>query len=118
MSDKKVVKSLKLTEIAGIEINSKIEYLGFKVVLNKGALIKNAKNDAAKYLSVIKGKIQTQHEPLIKLIFGAFFKSPLIYFFTPLYAAGIINRNDVFQYEAQLKRKNLLLPNEITSAVI
>jgi hypothetical protein len=118
LSDQKEVKLLKLTEIAGIEIKSEIKYLGFKFALRKDAFIQNAKNDATKCLSVIKGKIQTQHEPLKKLILGAFFKILLIYFFSPLYAAGIINRNDVFQYEAQLKRKNILFQNDNASAII
>lgn len=67
---------------------------------------------------MLKGKIQTQHEPLRKLIFGAYFKSLIIYFFTPLYSAGVVNRNDIFMYEAKLKRQNLLLPGDIKSTVI
>lgn len=66
----------------------------------------------------IKSKIQTQHESLKNLIFGSFFKSLIIYFMTPLYAAGAINRQEIVMYEASLKRKNLLLPNDITSTAV
>ena len=71
-----------------------------------------------KFLISIKGKIQTQHKSLKKLIFGSFFKGLIIYFMTPLYSAGAINRQEIVMYEASLKRKNHLLPNDITSAAV
>lgn len=76
-------------------------------------MISNAKRDAQKYLGLLRGKIQKQHEPLRKIIFSFYFKSLIIYFFTPVCAAGIVNRNDIKMYEASLKEKNLLLPIDI-----
>ena len=71
-----------------------------------------------KLLRSIKGKIQTQSSKLLQTIHGAFYKSHIIYFFTPLYAASVINRNDIVMYEASLQRKQMLLSGDIKSKTI
>lgn len=116
MSDHKDLVGI--LDFEGIKVCKEIKYLGHKISLSRKQLIHDAKEEATKYLLLIKGKIQTQHESLKRIIFGAFFKSIIIYFLTPLYAAGAIDRNDILMHEAGLKRRNLLLPNDISSKVI
>jgi hypothetical protein len=101
-----------------INVVQQIKYLGCKISLSKKQLINDAKQTAQKYMSFIRGRIQTNSEKLQKVIHGAFYKSLLIYFFTPLYAARIISRNEIEMFEASLIRKQLLLPNDIKSNVI
>ena len=82
-----------VTELEGIQTANQIRYLGYNICLSRKQLIHNAKAQAKQYLSSIKGKIQTNKQHLQKIIFSSFFKSLIIYFFTPLYAAGIITKN-------------------------
>ena len=53
----------------------------------------------------MKGKIRSNDENTNALIFSAFYRSLLIYFLTPIYAAGGINKLQIDLMEANLKRK-------------
>lgn len=52
------------------------------------------------------------------MIFGAYYRSLLIYYLTPIKAAGTIAKLEIDNLEAKLKRKLNLLPGGIKSAVI
>ena len=41
------------------KLKKKLSILGYRIMLSKGELIQNAKRDAAKYLGLLKGKLQT-----------------------------------------------------------
>jgi hypothetical protein len=83
----------KASVIGGIKVVKTFKYLGVKISLSRNKLISDAKASAKQYLATIRGKIQTGKTHLLKQIHSAFFKSMLIYFFTPLYAARIFSRN-------------------------
>ena len=72
----------------------------------------------AKFIPYLRGRIQTRSDELQRLILGAFYKSLLIYFFTPIAAAGAIKKEEVIDLETAFVWKQLLLPNNIKSLAI
>ena len=88
MCDKKTT----ITEIAGIKIVKKIKYLGVKISCDRKTIRKDAELACKKYIGYIKDKIQTKETGLKNLIHGAFYRSLIIYFFTPLLGAGLVSK--------------------------
>lgn len=88
------------------------------VSCERDKVIKDAKHSCSKYLAALRGKLHTSSEELTQLIYGAFHRSLAIYYFTPLFAAGLINREFIDNYETQVIRKHLRIPNDVKSKVI
>ena len=107
-----------LTEIEGVAIKSTVKYLGMKLSCSRDTLKKDAKAACKKYLAFIRGKIQTENEHLSRIIHATFYRNLMIYFFTPLVASGVMSEKEVNNFEAYLKRRQHLLPNDIKSSVI
>jgi hypothetical protein len=105
-------------EIAGVKVVKSFKYLGFKVTCDRKALIKDARQSCKKYLQSIKGRIRSSDEQLNKLIYAAFYRSLLVYYMTPIYAAGLIKKHEIDNLEAELLRKQNLMPNDVRSTVI
>ena len=70
-------------EICSVKIVEKIRYLGIYVKL----------------------KIRSNNLDLVRLIFSAFYRSMLIYYLTPVYAAAAINEEDINKLETQIIRE-------------
>ena len=69
-----------------------MKYLGLSISCDRGKLLKDAKASIKRFVGYIKGKIQTKDKELQQLIHGAFYRSVLIYYFTPLLGAGIVSK--------------------------
>ncbi len=62
-------------------------------------LLKNMKNKLQKFMGYLKNRIRTNNLDLARIIFSAFYRSLLIYYITPLYAAGAVNQKDIDKLE-------------------
>ena len=49
---------------------------------------------------------------------AAYYRSLMVYFFTPLVASGLMSDSEVDKFEASITRKKKLLPIDIESSVI
>lgn len=58
-------------------------------------------------MTYLKGRIQTNNLQLTQIIFSAFYRSLLIFFMTPLYAAGAVTEAEINTLEEQIIRKQL-----------
>ena len=90
-----------------------MKYLGLTLVCDRLQLIKSAKNKCKKFVHFVKGRIRTNSQELTQLIIAAYFRSLLVYYITPLYAAGAIGRDALLNMEANFVRKQLLIPPDI-----
>lgn len=114
ISDLKEMKGVE--EVKEIKITKKIKYLGMQISCDRQQILKDVKKCCKKYLMSIKGKIQTEDESTRAMIFSAFYRSLLIYYFTPIFAAGAITKIEIDNMEAHLKQN--LLPNDIKSEIL
>ena len=67
---------------------------------------------------MVKGKIQSRNQELNNKIHSAFYRYLLVYYLTPLLAAGAITKVEIMDFEAQLMKKQLLLPNNVRNKVV
>ena len=116
LSDRKDLAEI--NDIGGIKRAEKLKYLGSTLSCDRKQLVRDAKAKCTKFMQYVKGKIQTQNETLQRIIHGAFYRSLIVYHFTPLLGAGVVNVADIERYEIHLARKQYLLPNDIKSDVI
>ena len=63
------------------------------------------KAQVKKYIGYVKLKIRSNNLDLVRLIFSAFYRSMLIYYLTPVYAAAAINEEDINKLETQIIRE-------------
>lgn len=66
----------------------------------------------------IKGKIRVQDLTAVALIFSAYHRSLMIYFLTPLSAAGAITKKELHDMEAFLKKQMYGLEGDITNDLV
>jgi len=116
LTDREDLKSVKTIE--GIEVRPQIKYLGLNVMCDRGALIKETKKNCRKFLGFVRGRIQTKDKELFALIMGAFYRSLICYYFTPLLGAGVVSKAQIHSFELQQIRKQHLMPNDIKSQAI
>ena len=76
-----------------------MNYFGMELSYDRKSLAKDAKTKCQKFMNFIKVKIQTNDEGLRKTMHEAFHRSLLIYFLTPLYAAGAINKEKISSWK-------------------
>jgi hypothetical protein len=57
-----------------------------------------------KYQNFMKSKLRVNEQKTMALIMAAFYRSLLIYFCVPLYAAGAISEQQVENMEVEFKR--------------
>jgi hypothetical protein len=69
-------------------------------------------------MSYIKGRIQTKNIDLMAVLFAAFYRSMMIYFLTPLYAAGAMTEKEVEQMELQFIRNQFGLKGDVKNVDI
>ena len=81
-------------------------------------ITKDAKAAVRKFAGYIKGTIQSNNKELQQLIHGAFYRSLLIYYFTPLLGAGVVSKVQINNIESALIRKQMLLPLDISSGLL
>ena len=88
------IKDLKdVKEIEGIKVTNSFKYLGMKISCDRKKVVDVAKNNCSKFLHILRGKLNSSNEELTALIYGAFHRSLAIYYFTPLFSAGLITRD-------------------------
>lgn len=81
-------------------------------------MVRDAKKQIRKNINQLRYLIKTKDTKVYHSLFTAFVRSLIIYHFTPLLAAGIIDVSDIEHFEMFLLRKMLGLPNDVKSAVI
>jgi hypothetical protein len=78
--------------------------LGLQLSCDRQQIIKDAKSSCKRYIGYIKGKIQTTKGELLKLMIAAYYRSLMVYYFTPLIASGLMSDTEVDKFEATLTR--------------
>lgn len=71
----------------------------------------DAKARSRKFLGLIKGKEQIRDKSLANLIQGAYYRSLVAYYFTPQVGAGVVSKHDHENFEIELQKKQILIPN-------
>ena len=66
-------------------------------------------------MGYIKGRLQTKNTALMHILFSAFYRSLMIYFFTPIFAAGAITEEEISKFEALLIREQFGLKGDFKS---
>ena len=66
-------------------------------------------------MGFLRGKIRTEHMDTVGIIYSAYYRSLLIYFLTPLFAAGAITEYEIDKMEAHIKKSQYGLKGDITS---
>ena len=66
----------------------------------------------------IKGKIRVEDLTATALIFSAYHRSLMIYFLTPLSAAGAITKKEINSIEAHLKKQMYGLRGDLTHELV
>jgi hypothetical protein len=116
MSNRSDMKDVK--EIQGIEVTESIKYLGTYLFCDRKKTIASIKTQMQKFMSYLRGKIRTEQLTTAAIIFGAYYRSLMIYFLTPLFAAGAITGKEIDNIEANFKRSQYGLKGDIKSQSI
>lgn len=95
-----------------------MKFLGMKISNDRLKNINDAKSSCNKFLHVLRGKLNTNDEDLTTLVYAAFHRSLVVYYFTPLFSAGLINRDYIDNYEANIMRQQVRLPKDISNKVV
>ena len=66
MSDREDMREVQ--ELEGVQVKEKIKYLGLQISCYRSTIINDDKSKCSKYLSFVKGKIQTQDKYLANVI--------------------------------------------------
>jgi hypothetical protein len=69
-------------------------------------------------MGYLRGKIRTDQLTTTAIVFGAYYRSFMIYFLTPLFAAGAITSKEIDDIEAHTKRSQYGLKGDIKSESI
>lgn len=69
-------------------------------------------------MGYLRGKIRTENITTAAIIFSAYYRSLMIYFLTPLFAAGAITGKEIEKIEAHTKRSQYGLKGDIKSESI
>jgi hypothetical protein len=64
-------------------------------------------------MGYLQGRIQTKNLELMHLLFSAFYRSMLIFFMTPLYAAGAITEKEIDALEVLFLRSQFGLKGDV-----
>ena len=57
-----------------------------------------------KYLGFLRKKFTSANLDVASLIYSSYYRSMMIYYMTPLYAAGAVTEKELFDMEAEMKR--------------
>ena len=101
-----------------MEVVPQLKYLGMDIICDRPKLIKAVKNRCKKLLGYVKGKIHVKCPDLKQIVLASFYRSALVYFLTPLMAAGAITKQEISDFEAHLTRKQLLIPSNVSNTVL
>ncbi len=91
-------------EICGVEMCSKVKYLGVTVSLKKVDIVRDAKEQIKRHLKLFKRRVTTQINDIKRMMHTAYVRSLMIYFFTSLKATDIISDRDIESFEIYMKR--------------
>ncbi len=69
-------------------------------------------------MNYLKGRIKNKYTTLMHILFSAFYRSMIIYFMTPLHAAGALTEEEITKFETLLIREQFGLLGDIKSDVI
>lgn len=69
-------------------------------------------------MGYLKNKFSQANTEVIYLILSSYFKSLLVFYITPLYAAGAITEKEISNLEADMKRKSFGLQGDFKSETI
>jgi len=87
----------------GVEVVKALKYL--EICSDRKQLIAHAKEKCRKQMAIIRGKVQSTTPEVAKLLQAWYYRSLLLYYLTPLLAAGVINKKEINMFEAELIRK-------------
>ena len=116
MTNSKTFKNVNV--VRGIKRTQKYKYLGFLISTSKTEVLKDAKKNIKKNMSMIRKRLARQSTTVIRAINTAFINSLLIYHFTPLYSAGLISKAEIDSFDGHLKKYQMAIPNDIHSSTI
>ena len=104
-----------LTHLGGIQIKENLNYLGIEIFCNRKKTLDAAKNKVKKYVNYLKGRLTSNLQEVSQLLFAFFYRSLLIYYLMPLFAAGAITEPEVEKMEIQMMRDHFYLKGDIKS---
>jgi len=105
-------------EIRGVKVTDKIRYLGINLYCDRPKLLNSVESQIKKYMLYLKARIKSDNMDLVRILFSAFYRSLLIYYLTPVYAAGAINEDDIQRMETKILREQFNLKSDVTNADI
>jgi len=88
-------------EVGGIKIVSKVKYLGLTITNDNAQTTEKNKASIFRYLAMIKGRLRSASLEVKNVLTEAYLKSLLIYFATPLVAAGLITLDQVEAWQKE-----------------
>lgn len=71
-----------------------------------------------KYMSYLKLRIRSNNQDLARVIFSSFYRSLLIYYLTPIYAAGAMNKDHILKLEKSILREHFGLQGITNASVL
>lgn len=110
--------SIKLSEAPTIRRVESTKYLGMTIFKNTKDTIRTAWACTKRYLGFVKGKLRQVNPEVKEAILSTYARSLLIYYGTPLAAAGYITDIQVEAQERELFRVIHLLPKDINRNAI
>ena len=102
----------------GVKVVDSFKFLGFTITCDRKMIVRDAKKSCNKFVAAIRGKIRCKNDAVDQLLFGAFYRSCLIFYLTPLRASGIVTPAEVSSIEAGLLKKHFLIPNDVKNKVV
>ena len=77
-------------KIESIPVIESFKFLGLTISCDRKTILGDAKKSCSKFVAAVRGKIRSQNEHVEQLLFGACYRSCLIFYLTPYRASGII----------------------------
>ena len=107
-----------IPKIRDIDLSTQMRYLGMDLVCERPKLISLAKKRYQKFMGLVRGKIQARSSQLSQFVLSAYYRSLMVYYLTPIYAAGAMDRSEINNFEAGITRQQYLIPNDITNDAV
>jgi hypothetical protein len=107
-----------VTQVKGILVTDSIKYLGIELYCDRDKTIKSIKSQIQKFICFIRGKIRSESISTLTVIFSAYHRSLMLYFLTPLYAAGAITQKEICNIEANLKKSIYGLKGDLSHELV
>ena len=85
MSDREDMTNVE--KILDIKVTESIKNIGIHLYCDRPKLLTSVKAQVKKYMNYLKLRIRSDNLDQVRLIFSAFYRSLLIYYLTPIFAA-------------------------------